>query len=299
VARTLDDAGLPAGVVNFITNAPADAAEVVEALIAHPKTRRINFTGSTKVGRIIAEKAGRHLKRVLLELGGKAPFLVLADADIERAVAAAKFGAFMHQGQICMSTERIVADRAIAEDFASQLGQRAALLRVGDPRRPDTQIGPLINAAALDRVAELVDDAVAKGARVMSGGEAEGPCYRPTVLMGVTPQMRIYGEESFGPVVSIISVEGEQEAVRVANDTEYGLAAAVFSRDVPRALELARQIESGICHINDATVHDEPQMPFGGVKDSGWGRFGGHAAVDEFSDLRWITVQSLAREYPI
>jgi benzaldehyde dehydrogenase (NAD) len=299
VARTLDDAGFPPGVINFITNAPADAGEVVEALIAHPRTRRINFTGSTKVGRIIAEKAGRHLKRVLLELGGKAPFLVLADADIERAVAAAKFGAFMHQGQICMSTERIVADRTIAEDFATQLGDRAAMLKVGDPRQPDTQIGPLINAAALDRVGELVDDAVAKGARVMSGGEPDGPCYRPTVLMGVTPEMRIYGEESFGPVVSIVPVEGEAEAVRVANDTEYGLAAAVFSRDVPRALELARQIESGICHVNDATVHDEPQMPFGGVKDSGWGRFGGHAAVDEFSDLRWITVQSLAREYPI
>jgi vanillin dehydrogenase len=299
VARALADAGLPAGVVNFITNAPADAAEVVEALIAHPKTRRINFTGSTKVGRIIAEKAGRHLKRVLLELGGKAPFLVLADADIERAVAAAKFGAFMNQGQICMSTERIVADDSVAEDFAAQLAQRVALLKVGDPREPDTQIGPLINAAALDHVSELVEDAAAKGARVLTGGEADGPCYQPTVLMGVTPQMRIYREESFGPVVSIITVADEEEAIRTANDSDYGLAAAIFSRDVPHALELAGRIESGICHINDATVHDEPQMPFGGVKDSGWGRFGGSAAIEEFSELRWITVQGLPREYPI
>ncbi len=299
VARALADAGLPAGVVNFITNAPEDAGDVVEALIAHPKTRRINFTGSTKVGRIIAEKAGRHLKRVLLELGGKAPFLVLADADIERAVAAAKFGAFMHQGQICMSTERIVVDNTVAEDFATQLAQRASLLKVGDPRELDTQIGPLINAAAIDRVAELVEDAAAKGARVLSGGEADGPCYRPTVLMGVTPEMRIYSEESFGPVVSVIPVADEEEAVRTANDSEYGLSAAVFSRDVPRALALAGRIESGICHINDATVHDEPQMPFGGVKDSGWGRFGGSAAVEEFSELRWITVQGLPREYPI
>jgi vanillin dehydrogenase len=299
VARALADAGLPAGVVNFITNAPEDAGDVVEALIAHPRTRRINFTGSTKVGRIIAEKAGRHLKRVLLELGGKAPFLVLADADIERAVAAAKFGAFMHQGQICMSTERIVVDDTVAEDFATQLAQRASLLKVGDPREPDTQIGPLINAAAIDRVAELVEDAAAKGARVLSGGEADGPCYRPTVLMGVTPEMRIYSEESFGPVVSVIPVADEEEAVRTANDSEYGLSAAVFSRDVPRALALAGRIESGICHINDATVHDEPQMPFGGVKDSGWGRFGGSAAVEEFSELRWITVQGLPREYPI
>ncbi len=299
VARALADAGLPAGVVNFITNAPEDAGDVVEALIAHRQTRRINFTGSTKVGRIIAEKAGRHLKRVLLELGGKAPFLVLADADIERAVAAAKFGAFMHQGQICMSTERIVVDDTVAEDFATQLAQRASLLKVGDPREPDTQIGPLINAAAIDRVAELVEDAAAKGARVLSGGEADGPCYRPTVLMGVTPEMRIYSEESFGPVVSVIPVADEEEAVRTANDSEYGLSAAVFSRDVPRALALAGRIESGICHINDATVHDEPQMPFGGVKDSGWGRFGGSAAVEEFSELRWITVQGLPREYPI
>jgi acyl-CoA reductase-like NAD-dependent aldehyde dehydrogenase len=299
VARALADAGLPPGVVNFITNAPEDAGEVVEALIAHRQTRRINFTGSTKVGRIIAEKAGRHLKRVLLELGGKAPFLVLADADIERAVAAAKFGAFMHQGQICMSTERIVIDDTVAEDFATQLAQRASLLKVGDPREPDTQIGPLINAAAIDRVAELVEDAAAKGARVLSGGEADGPCYRPTVLMGVTPEMRIYSEESFGPVVSVIPVADEEEAVRTANDSEYGLSAAVFSRDVPRALALAGRIESGICHINDATVHDEPQMPFGGVKDSGWGRFGGSAAVEEFSELRWITVQGLPREYPI
>jgi len=299
VAHALADAGLPAGVVNFVTNAPEDAGEVVEALIAHSKTRRINFTGSTKVGRIIAEKAGRHLKRVLLELGGKAPFLVLADADLERAVAAAKFGAFMHQGQICMSTERIVADASIAEEFAAQLAGQASMLKVGDPREPDTQIGPLINEAARERIEELVADAVENGARVMSGGEADGPCYRPTVLMGVTPAMRIYSEESFGPVVSIITVEDEEQAVRTANDSDYGLSAAVFSRDVPRALALAGQIESGICHINDTTVHDEPQMPFGGVKDSGWGRFGGSAAIEEFSELRWITVQSLAREYPI
>jgi benzaldehyde dehydrogenase (NAD) len=224
---------------------------------------------------------------------------VLADADLDRAVAAAKFGAFMHQGQICMSTERIVADRAVAEDFATQLGARADELVVGDPREESTQIGPLVTAAALAKIEELVADATAKGAQVMSGGEAAGPCYRPTVLYGVTPEMRIYSEESFGPVVSVIPVADEDEAIRTANDTEYGLSAAVFSRDVPRALELAQRIQSGICHINDATVQDEPQMPFGGVKDSGWGRFGGSAAVQEFSDLRWMTVQNLPRDYPI
>jgi benzaldehyde dehydrogenase (NAD) len=225
--------------------------------------------------------------------------VVLADADLDRAAAAASFGAFFHQGQICMSTERIVADRAVADDLASLLADRARALPVGDPREQGTAIGPMINRAALERVSALVADAVDRGARLLSGGEASGSCYPPTVLAGVTPEMRVYAEESFGPLVSVIEVDGPEEAVAVANDTEYGLAAAVFSRDVPAALELAQRIESGICHINDTTVHDEPQMPFGGVKASGWGRFGGRAALEEFTELRWITVQEEARQYPI
>jgi acyl-CoA reductase-like NAD-dependent aldehyde dehydrogenase len=299
IVTALEEAGLPPGAVNLIVNAPADAADVVDELIAHPAVRRVNFTGSTRVGRIVAENAARHLKRVLLELGGKAPLVVLPDADLERAVAAASFGSFFHQGQICMSTERIVIDDSIADDFAARLGERAAALRVGDPREPETQIGPLVNTAALERVASLVDDAVSKGAEVVCGGSADGPCFAPTVLKGVTPAMRIYGEESFGPVVSIVAVDGVDEAVRVANDTEYGLSSAVFSEDVDAALAVARRLETGMCHINDTTVHDEPQMPFGGVKDSGWGRFGGDAAAEEFTELRWITVQESAREYPI
>jgi vanillin dehydrogenase len=299
VVGALIDAGLPDGVINLITNDPADAAEVVDALIAHPATRRINFTGSTKVGRIIAETAGRHLKRVLLELGGKAPMVVLADADLERAAAAASFGAFFHQGQICMSTERIVADRAVADSLAEKLAQRAGSLPVGDPREPGTAIGPLVNEAAVERVTALVQDAVSKGAKALSGGEPDGQCFPPTVLAGVTPEMRVYAEESFGPVVTVIPAEGPDDAVRIANDTEYGLSAAVFSQNVPAALELAQRIESGICHINDTTVQDEPQMPFGGVKASGWGRFGGRAALEEFTELRWITVQELERQYPI
>ena len=201
IVECLEQAGMPAGVVNLITNAPADAADVVEALIAHPEVRRVNFTGSSHVGRIIAEKAGRHLKRVVLELGGKAPFVVLEDADLDAAAAAANFGAFMHQGQICMSTERIVVDRRVADQFAEKLVARASSLKVGDPRDPSTQIGPLINAGALDRVSELVEDAVEKGAQVLTGGEADGLVYQPTVLRGVTPEMRIYREESFGPSV--------------------------------------------------------------------------------------------------
>ncbi len=299
VAEVLTDAGLPAGVINFITNDPADAADVVDELVAHPATRRVNFTGSTKVGRIIAEKAGRHLKRVLLELGGKAPMIVLPDADLDRAAAAASFGAFFHQGQICMSTERIVVDRSVAEPLAVKLAERARALPVGDPREAATAIGPLVNAAAVERVSALVRDAADHGARVLSGGEADGPCYPPTVLAGVTPDMRIYAEESFGPLLAVIEVDGVEEAVAVANDTDYGLSAAVFSENVPAALELAQRIQSGICHVNDTTVHDEPQMPFGGVKGSGWGRFGGRAALEEFTELRWITIQEQPREYPI
>jgi acyl-CoA reductase-like NAD-dependent aldehyde dehydrogenase len=299
IVTAIEEAGAPAGVVNLIVNAPADAADVVDELIAHPAVRRVNFTGSTRVGRIVAEKAATHLTRVLLELGGKAPLVVLPDADIERAVAAANFGAFFHQGQICMSTERIVVDASVADDFATQLGAKASALTVGDPANPETQIGPLVNDAAVSRVSELVDDAVSKGAEVMTGGQADGPFFPPTVLKGVTPEMRIYAEESFGPVVSIVPVDGIDEAVRVANDTEYGLSSAVFSENVDAALEVASRLETGMCHVNDTTVHDEPQMPFGGVKDSGWGRFGGEAAVEEFTELRWITVQEEPRQYPI
>jgi benzaldehyde dehydrogenase (NAD) len=299
IARVLVDAGLPDGVVNFVTHTREAAGDVVDELIAHSAVRRVNFTGSTKVGRLVAENCGRHLKRVLLELGGKAPMIVLADADLDEAVAAAKFGAFMHQGQICMSTERIVADRSVAGAVASQLGEKAAALKMGDPRDPSTEIGPMVNADAVERVAGLVEDARSRGAEVVVGGEADGPCYKPTVLAGVTPEMRVYHEESFGPVVGIVPVDGPDEAVRVANDTEYGLAASVFGDDVPTALDLARQIESGICHVNGSTLHDEPQMPFGGVKASGFGRFGGKAAIDEFTELRWITVQHGSRHYPI
>jgi benzaldehyde dehydrogenase (NAD) len=299
VVNALVDAGLPDGVINLITNDPADAADVVDELIAHPLTRRINFTGSTKVGRIIAEKAGKHLKRVLLELGGKAPMVLLPDADIDQAVRAANFGAFFHQGQICMSTERAIVDKSLIDDFASKLAERASGMKVGDPREPDTVIGPLVNKAAIERVTALVQDAASKGAEILSGGKADGPCFPPTVVKGVTPDMRLYSEESFGPLLAVMASDSPDQSVEMANDTEYGLSAAVFGNNVPAALEIAQRIESGICHVNDTTVHDEPQMPFGGVKASGFGRFGGRAALEEFTELRWITVQELGREYPI
>jgi acyl-CoA reductase-like NAD-dependent aldehyde dehydrogenase len=299
IADVLREAGFPKGVINVITNAPKDAADVVDELIAHPKTRRINFTGSTKVGRIIAEKAAKFLKRTVLELGGKAPLIVLEDADLDSAVAAAKFGAFMNQGQICMSTERIIVERPIAEEFARKLVAKTTSLKVGDPLLPDTQIGPVINKSAIERLEALVADALGKGAKLLCGGKPEGTCFTPTVLYGVTKNMRIYFEESFGPVVSVVVAEDSEDALRIANDTEYGLSGAIYSRDINKAMKIAERLETGMCHINSSTVHDEPQMPFGGVKDSGWGRFGGKAVLDEFTELRWITITRSPIPYPL
>lgn len=299
VARAIADAGLPAGAINLMIHASGDAPEVVDELIAHRAVRRVNFTGSTKVGRIVALKCAEHLKRCLLELGGKAPQVVLPDADLEAAADAASFGSFMNSGQICMSTERIVADRSVADALGAKLADRAGKLVTGDPRDEGTMVGPVIDDASRERIMDLVEDAQAKGADVLAGGQADGNLISPTVLANVTREMRIYAEESFGPVVALVPVEGDDEAVRVANDTEYGLSAAVFGGDVDHALEIARRIESGICHVNSSTVHDEPQMPFGGVKSSGWGRFGGKAALEEFTELRWMTIQQMSRHYPI
>ncbi len=298
MGRVFRDAGFPPGVVNVISNAPADAGKIVETLIAHPAVRRINFTGSTRVGRIVAETAARHLKPVLLELGGKAPLLVLDDADLDEAVNAAAFGAFMFQGQICMSTERVVVDRIVADDFVARLGRKAELLPAGNPRNGNVVLGPLISTEAAQKVDALVKEAVARGAKLVAGGKVDGPIMSATVLDHVTRDMRIYHEESFGPVAPVIRVGSIQEAITVANDTEYGLSAAVFGRDVNRALAVARQIESGICHVNGPTVQDEAQIPFGGMKASGYGRFGGRAAINEFTALRWITIETERHRYP-
>ena len=298
IASALKEAGIPQGVVNVLTNDPADAAEIVGALIDHPLVRHVNFTGSTRVGRVIAERAARHLKPVLLELGGKAPLIVLDDADVDAAVDAAAFGAFMNRGQICMSTERVVVDERVADEFVARLSAKAASLEVKDPSKGHAVLGAMVDRPAAEKISALIEDAAKMGARLCAGGKRDGTLMQATVLDRVTPAMRIYAEESFGPVVSVVRAKDDEEALRIANDTEYGLSAAVFSRDIARAWNLARRVESGICHINGPTVHDEPQMPFGGVKASGLGRFGGKAAIDEFTTLRWITVQTGARHYP-
>lgn len=298
IVQALQEAGLPRGVVNFVTNAPADAAQVVEAMIAHPAVRRVNFTGSTHVGRIIAQRCAAHLKPSVLELGGKAPLLVLDDADLDAAVNGAAFGAFANSGQICMSTERIIVDAKVADAFVAKLAAKAQALPLGDPRQGPVVLGSVVDMSTVRRVNALIDDALAQGATLVCGGKAENTLMPATLLDHVTPAMRIYREETFAPVKAIVRVDGEEAAIACANDNEFGLSSAVFTRDTARGWRVAQRIESGICHVNGPTVHDEAQMPFGGVKASGWGRFGGRAGIEAFTDLRWITLQAAPRHYP-
>lgn len=299
IAEAFVRSGAPEGIVTLVTNAPSDAAEVVGALVDHPSVRRVNFTGSTAVGKIIAQRAAANLKPALLELGGKAPLLVLEKADLDEAVKAAVFGAFMNQGQICMSTERIVVVDAVADIFVEAFARKAAALVAGDPADESNSLGTVVDHRSADRVRELLDDAVSKGATVVTGGPGSGVVVPATVLDNVTPDMRIYSEESFGPIVSVIRARDTDDAVRIANDTQYGLTAAVFTTNIAEAFDVARRIDSGMCHINGATVHDEAQMPFGGTKDSGYGRFGGEAGIAEFTELRWITVETQPGSYPL
>jgi len=298
IAQALQDAGFPRGVVNFVTNAPADAGAVVEAMIAHPAVKRVNFTGSTRVGKIIASTCAKYLKPAVLELGGKAPLLVLDDADLDAAVNGAIFGAFANSGQICMSTERIVVDTRIADAFVAKLAARAQRLPLGDPRKGLVVLGSVVDMATVERCNALIDDALAHGAKLVCGGKAANTLMPATLLDHVTPAMRVYSDETFGPLKAIVRVDGEEEAIACANDNPYGLAAAVFTNDTARGWRVAQRIDSGICHVNGPTVHDEAQMPFGGVKGSGYGRFGGQAGIEAFSQQRWITLQTSARQYP-
>jgi vanillin dehydrogenase len=299
LADILHEAGLPPGVLNVLTNAREDAAVIAETLIGDRRVRRVNFTGSTAVGRRIGEIAARHLTPAVLELGGKNSVLVLDDADIGYAVEAVAFAAYMNSGQICMCADRVLVHRAVADEFAARLAEKAKGLPGGDPTDPNTVIGPLINAGAARRVAGLVDDATGAGARVLAGGGSpDGAHYPATVLAGVTPQMRIYTEEIFGPVCTVLTVADEDEAVAVANDSPYGLTAGVMTNDQSRGLAVARRLRTGIAHVNDQSIDDEPMAPFGGVGDSGYGRFGGRAGLDAFTDLRWITLQQRPKHFP-
>ena len=295
--KTLNEAGLGEGVVNLVTHSAEDAPEVVEALIAHPAVRRVNFTGSTHVGRIIARKCAEYLKPVVLELGGKAPVIVCEDADLDEAANAIAFGAFFNQGQICMSTERVLAHESIADALIEKLAAKIKGFKTGDPRE-QVHIAHVESQKAADRITALVQDAESKGAKAIAPYTVNGTALSPVFLDGITPRMRLYTEESFGPVCTLERVKSDDEAVEKANASDFGLSSAVFSRDIQRALDIAKRLQTGICHINAATVDDEAPMPFGGTKDSGYGRFGSAASVNEFTELRWITVQQ-HKHYPI
>jgi aldehyde dehydrogenase (NAD+) len=296
VARVFEAAGLPPGVLNVVTCSRPRVDEVGEVLVSHPAVGAVSFTGSTAVGREVAALGGRHLKKVALELGGNDALIVLDDADLERAVGAAAFGSFMHAGQICMSTERILVDAAVAAEFTERLVARTASLTVGDPRT--NVIGPVINARQAAKIRAHIDDATARGATIRAGGGNDGLFFQPTVLDAVTPDMAVWTEETFGPVAPIITVSGEDEAVRLANDSTYGLSAGIITADEERGLSVARRLETGMAHVNDTSVYDEPNAPFGGVKASGVGRHGGKAAIDAFTTTRWLTLERGGRQYP-
>ena len=298
IAEIFEEAGFPPGVLNVITHTKEDAPDVGDELISHPLVRRISFTGSTEVGRIVAEKAGRHLKRAVMELGGKDPLIILRDADLDFAVDAAAWGSFLHQGQICMSTERIIIERPLADEFTEKLAARAAALKVGDPCDPTVAIGPLINQAAVNKVHSHVQEAITGGAELVTGGTYDHLLYQPTVLTGVTDKMKVFTDQTFGPVAPIVIVDSAEEAMMVANNSKYGLSAGIITGDFNLALDMAQHLETGMVHINDQTVNDEPQVPFGGTKGSGYGRMGGKAALDEFTELRWISVQRNRRSFP-
>jgi acyl-CoA reductase-like NAD-dependent aldehyde dehydrogenase len=248
---------------------------------------------------MIAQTCASHLKRCLLELGGKAPFIVLDDADIEGAVNAAVFGAFLYQGQICMSTERFVVDEAVADAFVTRFAERVNALETGLPAKsPGCVIGPMIGQGSVQRINHLLDDAVNKGAKIVTGGLAESALMGPTLVDCVTREMAIYDEETFGPVTTIVRVKGAEQALAVANDTAYGLSSSIFSRDVTKALGLASRLDAGCVHINGATVQNEPQAPYGGMKKSGYGRFDGSAVIEEFTEVKWVTVEPSDQPYP-
>ena len=298
IGEILHEAGFPPGVVNVITHAPGEVGPIADLLFESRAVRAYNFTGSSATGSALAARAGKHLKRIALELGGYNPMLVLHDADLDYSVDTAIFAAFFHQGQICMNTRKILVARPLFDDFLERFVARAAAIRAGDPAIPATKIGPLINDQAVTKVREGIARAVALGARVMAGGGHDGRCFEPTVLVNVPANAPIYCEEVFGPVVLIEPFDDEQEAVQKANGSDYGLSASVMSRDVWRAITLGGQIQAGMVNVNGPTMGGEPQIPFGGVKDSGWARFG-RWAIDIFSDLHLVTVSQQQRQYPL
>ncbi|MEV4435837.1 aldehyde dehydrogenase family protein [Streptomyces sp. NPDC049585] len=295
VARLLEDAGLPGGVLNVVVT---DIAEIGDALIEHPVPKVISFTGSDKVGRHVATVAASHFKRTILELGGNSALIVLDDADVDYAVDAAVFSRFIHQGQVCMAANRILVDRTVEEEFTRKFVAKVRTLKVGDPCDPATHIGPLINSGQAEAITSLVEQSVADGATALLRGVTDGNLVAPTVLTGLPPDSPVHGQEIFGPVAVIVPFDGEEEAVRIANATPYGLSGAVHTGDVERGVRVAMRIETGMVHVNDATVHDEPIVPFGGEKHSGVGRLNGESMVEAFTTTKWVSIQHGRSRFP-
>lgn len=295
MGKLFEDAGIPKGLLNITV---CSSSEIKDAFVEHPIPQIISFTGSTPVGRHIGELCGRHLKRVALELGGNNAMIVLKDADLERAASSAAFGKFLNSGQICMSLNRIIVERPAYEEFLKLLVEKASQIKYGNPTAEDVVVGPLINNKQVGRIQELIDKSLQLGARYALQGEVEGNVFAPTVLTDVTNDMPIAQEEIFGPAVGVIVVENEEEAIQVANDSEYGLSGAVHAGSIEHGVEVAKQIVTGMIHVNDQGVNDEPIIAFGGEKASGLGRYGGQWAIHEFTTTKWISVQTHAREYP-
>lgn len=297
-AEVVEEAGLPAGVFNVISCSRENVQAVGDELIENPLVQGVSFTGSTPVGRAIAAKCGAHLKKCCVELGGKDSLIVRADADMERATQAANFGSFMHQGQICMSVEKVLVHESIYPEFLRRFAERAGKLPVGSTIDQGNVIGPLINDRQVARVKDQLNDAIAKGAKVVVGGGINGRFVEPTILTGVTPDMKVYQDETFGPVVPVIPFSTDEDAIAIANDTEYGLSSGIITANEERALEMARSLQTGMCHVNCSSVNDEPHVPFGGSKASGLGRHGGRWSMETFTETRWITLDRGERPYP-
>lgn len=296
LADIFAEAGLPDGLLSVVIG---PSSEIGDHLAGHPASRLTSFTGSTPVGEHIAQLAP--LKRKSLELGGNGPMIVLDDADVGRAVDAAVFGSLFHQGQVCMATNRIIVDASVHDDFVDRLRDRVTALNCGDPRDPETQIGPVINRSQLDSITQMIDDARAEGAEIIGGGEPGGPSglLLPPCVVLADNSTATARQEVFGPVATVIRADGEDDAVAIANDTEYGLSSAVFSRDADRGVRVAHRLRVGMTHVNDTSVNDEPNTAFGGERNSGIGRFGGEWAIDEFTCDHWISVQHTPRDYAI
>ena len=295
IAKALDAAGLPAGVFNLI---PGSGEAVGNRLVEDPRVKMVAFTGSTAVGKGIAARASVLFKKYSLEMGGKNPLILLRDFDLDQAVRIAGFGAFFHQGQICMCTSRLIVEEPLYDKFCEKFTAYAKTMKVGDPHAMDTVIGPLIKKEQCAIIDSQIEDAVSKGAVLLTGGTHEGNYYQPTVLKDVTPDMRIFYEESFGPVTSSIKAKDAQDAVRLCNDNEYGLSSSLLTNDLSNAMALSLEMEAGMVHINNATVSDNSTVAFGGVKNSGVGREGGSYSIDEFTELKWITVQYTPAQLP-